>query len=41
MILDIKITITFHSDGTFEVSVEWISNNLSMGYELATPPCWG
>ncbi len=37
----VRITVTVRSDGTFTVLVEWISNNPSSGYELATPHCWG
>jgi hypothetical protein len=38
--LTLRITITVHSDGSLLVVVEWICNNLSRGFNLASViPC--
>jgi hypothetical protein len=37
----LRITVTFHPDGTIQVLFEWICSNLSRDSELATPLCWG
>jgi hypothetical protein len=37
----LRITITIHENGSFQLLIEWICNNLSTGHELATPLCWG
>lgn len=37
----LRIIITIHSNGRFQLLIEWISTNLSAGHELATPLCWG
>jgi hypothetical protein len=33
----LRITVTFHKDGTIEVLFEWICSNPGTGLELATP----
>ena len=37
----LRIIITIHPNGSFQLLIEWISNNPSTGHELATPLCWG
>ena len=37
----LRITVTVHKDGTILVLVEWITNNLSRGSELAYSPLLG
>lgn len=37
----LKITITIHPNGSISLLIEWICSNLSTGYEMASPLCWG